>query len=89
METPLFMEEKAKFLRAMDYIARCVNDEEVFDSWLMCGIADGDCAVMTDEELVEYYDDGLESIIGCFLRLMRSAGKDGLYVGRTVGTIED
>ena len=34
--------ERAKMIVAMEFIARQINDEDVFDRWLMCGVADGD-----------------------------------------------
>ena len=80
--------DKARFLRSADFIVRCINDETIIDSWLMCGIADGDCESMNDEELVEYYNADMQEIISLFLRLMKRAGKDGLYVGGKVGTYE-
>jgi len=79
------VKEIATALRAMDFLARCVNNESYFMSWLMAGIADGDCESMNDEELVEYYEGSLKDIIGVFLRTMKRAGKDGgLYIGDVV-----
>ena len=79
----------AEILRAMDCIALCVNDEEILEPWLMLGIADGDCESMTDEELVDMYGESLKELFGTFLRLMKRAGKDGLYAAGVVGTIQD
>ena len=36
------LEERAKMVLAMEYIARHINDEDMFMGWLMCGVADGD-----------------------------------------------
>ena len=78
-------------IRAMDYLARCINDEDIFMGWLMTGVPDGDITEdTTDEDILMMYDeDDLKSFIGCFLRRMKYAGKDGLYVAGIVGTEED
>ena len=36
------MEERAKMVEAMEYIARQVNNEDIFMRWLRSGVADGD-----------------------------------------------
>ena len=42
--------ERAKVVRAMDLLCRCINDEEVFMPWLMVGVADGDITKETTDE---------------------------------------
>lgn len=83
--------EQAKMIIEMDNIARCVNDENIFDSWLMGGVPDGDIPYkdtisMGDlDEVAEMYDEyEFKMFVGCFLRCMKSAGKDGLYVDGVV-----
>ena len=78
-------------IRAMDYLARSINDEGIIESWLMGGVPDGDItSETTDEEILEMYDEtNLKWFIGCFLRCMKRAAKDGLYVAGIVGTEED
>ena len=51
--------ERAKMVSAMEFIARQVNDEEVFEGWLMCGVADGDIEYgqLGDPDDLEYYLD--------------------------------
>ena len=39
----------------METLARCINDEDIFDSWLMLGVADGDINGSEDDEDIEYY----------------------------------
>lgn len=82
------LSERQKVVRAMETIARCINDEDVFEGWLMCGVADGDITEeTTDEEVDEYYceDDTLAELMGCFLRRMALAKKSGgLYVDGVV-----
>ena len=81
----------ANAIRSMEYLARCINDESIFYGWLLGGVPDGDITgKTTDEEILAMYDeDDLKGFIGCFLRCMKRAGKDGLYVAGIVGTTED
>lgn len=75
------MNAKARYemVRAMETIARAVNDEDVFEGWLMCGVADGDIdETTTDDELEYYIEDGTFSeLMGTFLRVMSRAKKSG------------
>lgn len=99
MNTKVMREQDKKdfvqAIRAMDFLARCVNNEEDLTGWLMCGVPDGDITESTtDEEILEMYDaDDMVSFIGCFLRTMRRAAKDneehGLYIAGIVADIED
>lgn len=77
-------QERVEVVRAMETIARCVNDEEVFESWLMYGVADGDIDdSTTDDEIVEMgytTDDTMKDIMTVFLRMMKNAwNSGGLY----------
>ena len=81
--------DRIKMVKAMEYIARQVNDEEVFEGWLMCGVADGDITYgdLDGGEVDEYYtEDGhFRDLMDCFLRLMASAKRSGgLYCGGMV-----
>ena len=75
--------EREKMVRAMEFIARNVNDEELLlNRWLMCGVADGDieygdlnCSDDFDESYIE--DDNFYNLMTCFLRTMVGAWKDG------------
>lgn len=77
--------ERIKMVKAMEFIARQVNDEEVFDYWLSCGVADGDIEYgnLSAEEGVtedlDYYleDDHFSDVMRTFLRLMQAAKKSG------------
>lgn len=76
---------RAEFVRAMETIARSINSEEVFSSWLLCGVADGDIdGTETDEDLSFYCEDEtLSELMDLFLRLMSKAKKDGgLYIDK-------
>lgn len=76
--------ERAKMILAMEFIARQINDEDVFDRWLMCGVADGDIDYGSIDvaDVDEYYlkDDAFEDVMSCFLRCMKGAyNSGGLY----------
>ena len=82
---------QAKIIIEMNNIARRVNDENIIESWLMGGVPDGDIPYkdtisMEDlDEVIETYDEyDFKMFVGCFLRCMKSAGKDGLYVDGVV-----
>ena len=85
-------EERVKVVRAMDTIARCINDEEVFVPWLSVGVADGDCADdVPDSYILEYYCDSgtFRELLECFMRRMRGALKSGgLYCDGVVTRME-
>lgn len=81
--------ERLKMVQAMEYIARQVNDEEVFEYWLMDGVADGDIRYGDFDiaNVDEYYteDEHFRDLMDCFLRLMASAKRSGgLYCGGMV-----
>lgn len=71
--------ERVKVVRAMELLARCINDEEVFETWLMYGVADGDIDETTTDEELEYYaeDETFAELMGTFLRVMARAKKSG------------
>ena len=77
-------EERIKLVKAMEFIARQTNDEEVFDYWLTLGVADGDIlysdlSYEEDQSDLDYYieDDVLADLMRTFLRLMVLASKSG------------
>lgn len=76
-------EERIKMVKAMEFIARQINDEMVFDGWLMNGVADGDIQysdLSADaDDFDEYYieDEHFRKLMGCFLRRMAKAYKSG------------
>lgn len=78
---------RLKMVRAMELLARAVNNEEVFDIWLYNGVADGDINGTEDDESLEYYlnDATFSDLMDTFLILMTEAQKDGgLYVDNIV-----
>ena len=83
---------RAKVVRAMETIARCVNPEDVFYRWLLCGVADGDIDEDVTDEDLEYYceDKTFADLMERFLDLMTAAKKSGgLYEDRIVSKYEE
>lgn len=83
---------RAKVVRAMETIARCVNDEDVFYGWLLYCVADGDIDENTTDEDLEYYceDKTFADLMERFLDLMTAAKRSGgLYEDRIVSKYEE
>lgn len=84
--------ERKRVVRAMELIARQVNDEDVFESWLMCGVADGDIDYDGDlTQVDEYYceDEHFADLMETFLDVMKAAKKSGgLYCDDVVSKHE-
>lgn len=86
------MKERVALVRAMETVARCINDGNVISGWLMCGVADGDItSTTTDEEIREEYcedDENFIELMDTFLRCMLRANKSGgLFCGDVTSTI--
>ncbi len=66
---------RIEFVKAMEMIARAVNDESVFMEWLSLGVADGDA----ENDDLEYYteDDVFADLMDTFLDVMSNARKSG------------
>lgn len=78
--------ERIKMMKAMEYICRQINDEEVLESWLVSGVADGDITYgdlsvgKDDPENLDYYiedNNNFADIMDTFLWVMRKAAKSG------------
>jgi len=77
--------ERIKMLKAMEFIARNVNDESLLNGWLALGIADGDIEYgdlsvePDDADKLEYYmeDEPFADLMDTFLRCMAHARRDG------------
>lgn len=74
--------EREKMVRAMEFIVRNVNDEEVFEYWLLDGVADGDieygdlnCSDNFDNWYIE--DEHFRNLMTDFLQCMVGAWKSG------------
>lgn len=75
---------RKKVVLAMELLASCVTDETAMDGWLMCGVADGDIPFgsLDVNDVPDYYidDKSFSETMGCFMRTMNRAQKDGLFV---------
>lgn len=72
--------ERIKMLKAMEFIARNVNNESFLNGWLALGVADGDLSVGPDDaDELEYYmeDEPFADLMDTFLRCMAHARRDG------------
>ena len=78
--------ERVKMVKAMEYIARQINDEDIFFNWwLNGGVADGDIPYgdlsadgPADDEAVWYTsDDNFSDLMTIFLTCMKKAAKSG------------
>lgn len=76
-------EERIKMVKAMEYIARQLNDEEIAEAWLIDGVADGDIAdgdlsAEAGEDMDWYIEDQhFSDLMETFLRCMYAAKKHG------------
>ena len=77
--------ERVLMVKAMEFIARQINDENIFEAWLIGGVADGDIGYRDhgyndlDAENLAYYidDENFRDLMGLFLRCMKRAYKSG------------
>ena len=85
--------ERIKMVKAMEFICRNINDEEVFEGWLMDGVADGDIeygdfgSTSLDAASLGYYleDEHFADLMDSFLWCMKEAYKSGgLYCDSVV-----
>ena len=76
-------QERIKMVKAMEYITRQINDEDIFEAWSIDGVADGDIDYgdLTEEDDggIEYYteDEHFADLMDSFLWCMRKAYKSG------------
>lgn len=90
------IEERKKMVMAMEYIARQINDENVYMGWLVAGVPDGDIEYgdfntenIWDEDYM-ISDKGFKDIMSCFLRRMVGAyNSGGLYCGGIVSETKE
>ena len=88
--------DRIKMVKAMEFICRQINDEEVFDSWLTLGVADGDIEYgdlnvsnnCYEEDEAYWYaedDETFAELMETFLTCMKNAKKSGgLFCGGVV-----
>lgn len=86
-------QKRIEVVRAMETLARSINDETVFYKWLLCGVADGDITENTPDEELEFYvedDVSFADLMHTFLTCMYNAYKNGgLYVDNVVSKEEE
>ena len=74
-------ERRKKVVLAMEMLVRCVNNEELLDPWLMCGVADGDINPYSTDisEVDDWYieDDNFKDLLSIFCRTMAKAWNNG------------
>ena len=61
--------ERIEMVKAMETIARNLNDESDFEYWLMYGVADGDIDEKTKDEDLQFYieDENFADLMYTFL----------------------
>lgn len=78
--------ERIKMVKAMEFICRSLNDEEVFNGWLLSGVADGDITYgslsveIKDPDNLDVYisdDEDFADLMDTFLSRMYYAQKSG------------
>ena len=84
MNGKINIKERIEVLRAMETIARAINHEGIFETWLILGVADGDIdETTTDEELMDYIEDNktFGELMSTFTGMMKKVHNNGgLYV---------
>ena len=76
---------RIKMVKAMEFIARQINDDDVFEGWLIGGVADGDIKYGDlevrdeDREELEVYieDESFADLMHTFLYVMKNASRSG------------
>lgn len=90
--------ERVKMVKAMEFIARQVNNEGVFEHWLALGVADGDIEYGdlssngADDDAAWYADDdkSFAELMDTFLDVMAAASKrGGLYCDGVVSKADE
>ena len=90
--------ERIKMIKAMEFIARNINDECIFESWLVNGVADGDIEYgdlsvnADDDETLGYYindNNTFADLMDTFLYIMAKTRRSGgLYCDAVVSKPE-
>lgn len=84
--------ERIKMIKSMEYIARQINDENIFEYWLVNGVADGDIdygdlsVKTTEPDALNYAEDkDFADLMDAFLWCMKKAySSGGLYCDKVV-----
>ena len=89
-------EDRIKMVKAMEYIARQLNDEEILESWLANGVADrdiayGDLTTYAALDAIDWYieDQHFSDLMETFLNCMKAAkNHGGLYCDGVVSGVD-
>lgn len=81
--------DRAKAILAMEFLARQINNEDVFMNWLLGGVADEDIPYgsLDINDVDEWYiePDNFADLVLCFMRQMKKAYEHGgLYCGKVL-----
>lgn len=75
---------RKKMILAMEFICRQINDEEILESWLRCGVPDGsikygefDPQVISSEDSMVADNESFKDLMIWFLRCMSAAEREG------------
>lgn len=77
------LKDRIVTVKAMDFVARHINDEDILYTWLMVGVADGDIEYgdLTDDpgEAGYYAEDKdlYKELVNVFFRCMERAKRNG------------
>lgn len=78
------VKERIAVVRAMETVARAINREGIFETWLCLGVADGDIDESTTDEELMYYVESNETfgeLMSTFTNMMKKVHTNGgLYV---------
>ena len=81
-ETKMRKNLRQKMVKAMEFMVKSVNDEDLLNSWLMVGVADGDIRysdLELSDDFDEYYieDREFKNLMSVFLKTMNRAWNNG------------
>ena len=95
MNRAMNREERIKMVKAMEYIASRIDDEEISEAWAIDGVADGDIeygdlSADAGEDMDWYLEDQhFSDLMETFLNCMKAAKKHGgLYCDRVVSGVD-
>jgi len=80
-------EDKINYLCTLDRIARCINDEDLFEFWLVYGLPDGDSD--NEEALSSYTEEDISDIEEAFHKLLDLAVSQQSEFGPAFYNISD
>lgn len=73
--------ERTKMVKAMEFICRQINDEDILEGWLMNGVADGDIEYgdLSDDPVDDYWteNENFKDLMRVFTACMARANKSG------------